>query len=101
MNYTISEARLFEVFSRYMEKRFGKPYIDEYYSDVYYMKDGKSIPVGIIGYVHSAGKDMFVPYTEHNQMFNVLKNTFGEAFNDVFLRYLRTNFPEYKIDGIK
>ena len=100
MDYKISEDRLFEVFSHYMEKRFGTIHIANYGNEVYFYKDGTPTQLGYVEYIRSAGQFMFVLYSKHNQMFNGLKNTFGDVFDDLLLRYLQTNFPEYNIEGV-
>lgn len=100
MDYTISEDRLFEVFSHYMEKRFGELKIVNgvlVYSNI---KDGEVIHWGYIDYVRSAGQFMFIPYSRNSQLFDNLKNTFGDVFDDMFLKYLQTKFPEYNIEGM-
>lgn len=101
MDYTISEDRLFEVFSHYMEKRFGELHMDSYSDEVYSkIKDGEVIYLGHVDYIRSAGQFMFVPYSINSQMFTGMENTFGDVFNNLLLRYLQTNFPEFNIEGI-
>lgn len=107
MDYTISEDRLFEVFSHYMEKRFGELKIEgdtegDTEGDLVYSKkkDGEVIYWGLFDYVRSAGQFMFIPYSRNSQLFDNLKNTFGDVFDDMFLKYLQTKFPEYNIEGM-
>lgn len=103
MDYTISEDRLFEVFSHYMEKRFGELHMGDYLRDdeVYFnIKDGEPIHLGYVDYIGSAGQFMFIPYSRNSQLFDNLKNTFGDVFDDMFLKYLQTKFPEYNIEGM-
>lgn len=101
MNYTISEDKLFEVFSKYMDKRFTELYVSDFdYILFLNPKDNQPVELGHIGYNRDSDQFMFSQNPRHNQMFMGFKNTFGDVFDDMFLKYLQTKFPEYNIEGM-
>ena len=100
MDYKISEDRLNQVFSRFMEKTFGELFVpEERYPHVKYKdSSGEDKMLGLIHYDRYAARFVFV--IDNDAKVKNIKNTFGDMWENLLLTYINNKFPGYNVEEI-
>ena len=104
MDYTISEDKLFEILSKFMEKLF--PEMRIVHGDrrddrlIYIQPDGKQVLLGIITYNRYGGEFILTIDYDSWPKFKTIRNTFGDEIDNLIIKYFQNKFPEYNISLI-
>ena len=100
MKIIINENRLYNIFSKYMEDKFGELSIDEYDEITYKDSNGDDSPFGYIQHVRSEGKFIFYFYY-NGRSEKSIQSMFGDQWDNLLLKYLQERFPTYHIEDFQ